>query len=76
LGTDGSDDADRALTVAMELAERLSAGALIVRAWSILTAPHPLGWEFGNLASVAELSAVVRARLIEDAGSIGMGSPV
>jgi len=47
VGHDGSDDV-RALTVAMELAERLSAAALIVRAWSILTVPHPLSWEFGT----------------------------
>lgn len=66
VGHDGSTDADHALTTALELADELQAPLVVVRAWSIDTAPRPANWEFGYVSSFAESSDAVRAALIED----------
>ncbi|WP_198410568.1 MULTISPECIES: universal stress protein [unclassified Cryobacterium] len=66
VGHDGSAFADHALTTAFELAAPLHAPVVIVRAWSIDTAPRPANWEFGYVSTFAEYSEAVRAALIED----------
>jgi len=66
VGHDGSTDADYALTTALGLADQLHAPVVIVRAWSIDTAPKPANWEFGYVSSFAEYSEAVRAAVIED----------
>ncbi len=52
VGHDGSRGADQALSEALGLASALAAPVLVVRAWSIATAPRPDGWEFGYVPFV------------------------
>ncbi|WP_198413755.1 universal stress protein [Cryobacterium sp. TMT2-15-1] len=70
VGHDGSAFADHALTTAFELAAPLHAPVVIVRAWSIDTAPRPANWEFGYVSTFAEYSEAVRAALIEDTAAL------
>ncbi|TFC46624.1 universal stress protein [Cryobacterium sp. TMT1-21] len=70
VGHDGSTFADHALSTAFGLADQLHAPIVIVRAWSIDTAPRPASWEFGYVSSFAEYSDAVRAALIEDTAAM------
>ncbi|TAJ48182.1 MAG: universal stress protein [Herbiconiux sp.] len=63
VGHDGSAQSDRALAVALDLAQALSVPVVIVRAWSIETAPHGTIFHDGYAASFAEITAAVRERL-------------
>ena len=47
VGHDGSEDADQALATALELADKLHLPVVVVRAWSLATAPRPPDWKFG-----------------------------
>jgi len=66
VGHDGSSCSDRALTEALELAVQLTAPLVVVRTWTIDTAPRPADWEFGYVSSFAEYSAAVRDSLMHD----------
>lgn len=66
VGHDGSDYADRALTEALELAVQLTAPVVVVRTWTIDTAPRPADWEFGYVSSFAQYAAAVRDNLVRD----------
>ncbi|AOT06022.1 hypothetical protein ASPU41_21075 (plasmid) [Arthrobacter sp. U41] len=68
VGHDGSDCAGYALDMALGLADQLHVPVVIVRAWSIATAPQPPGWEFGYVPSFDEYAAAVRGELVRDAG--------
>ena len=48
---------------------------MIVRAWSIDTAPRPANWEFGYVSSFAEYSEAVRDALIEDTAAMVRAFP-
>lgn len=65
VGHDGSGYADHAVAVALELAEQLHAPVVLVRAWSIDTAPRPANWEFGYVSSIEEYADAVRTELGE-----------
>ena len=69
VGHDGSQGADEALEEALTLALALNARVVVVRAWSMATAPRPADWEFGYVASFEEYSEAVRLALITDARS-------
>ena len=43
---------------------------VIVRAWSISTAPRPKAWEFGYVSSFEEYSEAVHEELVSDARAI------
>ena len=75
VGHDGSTDADHALTTALGLANQLHAPVVIVRAWSIDTAPRPANWEFGYVCSFAEYSEAVLAALIKDTDDVVRAFP-
>jgi nucleotide-binding universal stress UspA family protein len=75
VGHDGSTDANYALTTALGLAEQLRTPVVVVRAWSIDTAPRPANWEFGYVSSFAEYSDAVRAAVIEDTAVSGRAFP-
>lgn len=75
VGHDGSDGADYALGQAVELAEQLRAPLVIVRAWSIATAPRPSTWEFGYVSSFDDYSAAVHEELVTDAGRVADTHP-
>ena len=66
VGHDGSGGADKALKMALKLADRLQASVLIVRAWSMATAPRRADWEFGYVPSFDEMSAAVDDHLVND----------
>ncbi|TFB54770.1 universal stress protein [Cryobacterium tagatosivorans] len=66
VGHDGSDYADDALGAALELADQLHVPVLVVRAWSIATAPRPANWDFGYVSSFDEYSAAVHDELVRD----------
>ncbi|TFC77650.1 universal stress protein [Cryobacterium cheniae] len=65
VGHDGSGYADHAVAVALDLARQLRAPVVLVRAWSIDTAPRPANWEFGYVSSIEEYADAVRTELVE-----------
>lgn len=67
VGHDGSNGADHALATALELGDLLQTDVIIVRAWSIRTAPRPPQWTFGYVASLDELQQATLEVLISDA---------
>lgn len=64
VGHDGSKGANHAFVMAMELGSELSAPVVVVRSWSILTAPRPAKWEYGYVSSFAEYTAAVREEMM------------
>ncbi len=66
IGHDGSGGGDQAFATALELADQLHASVVVVRAWSIATAPRPPTWKFGYVSSFDELAETVRDRLVRD----------
>lgn len=72
VGHDGSHCADYALDTALGLADqlRLTVVIVIVRTWTIATAPHPPDWEFGYVSSFDEYAAAVHEELLWDAHTI------
>ncbi|TFD47012.1 universal stress protein [Cryobacterium frigoriphilum] len=70
VGHDGSAGADTALAVALELADELYVPIVLVRAWSITTAPRPSVWEFGYVSSLEEYEAAVHDELEQDSRAL------
>ncbi|SDZ42638.1 universal stress protein [Herbiconiux ginsengi] len=70
VGHDGSAQADDALTTALDLAAALSAPVMIVRAWSIDTAPRGALFHDGYASPFSEVDARVRELLIEETRAI------
>ena len=66
IGHDGSAGAGAALQVALQLAADLGAPLVILRAWSMVTAPRPPGWTFGYVSPTDEIAEAVRAELESD----------
>jgi len=66
VGHDGSAYAERALEVALDLADGLGVPVTIVRAWTIDTAPRPANWEFGYVSSYADYADAVTQKLTRD----------
>ena len=66
VGHDRSAGADAALELALQLASELKAPAVILRAWSMVTAPRPANWAFGYVASEDELAEAVHDELLAD----------
>jgi nucleotide-binding universal stress UspA family protein len=69
VGHDGSHGADRALAEALVLARALDTPVVVVRTWSLATAPRPAGWKFGYVAGFDEYADAVRLGLMDDARS-------
>jgi nucleotide-binding universal stress UspA family protein len=66
VGHDGSSGGDHALATALELADQVHASVVVVRAWSIATAPRPPTWKFGYVSSFDQLAETVRDHLEKD----------
>ena len=66
VGHDGSADSDEALVSALELADQLNAPVVVVRAWTISTAPRPADWKFGYVSSSDDLQKAVYDELVGD----------
>lgn len=67
VGHDGSAGAQHALIEALELADHLRVPVVLVRAWSIATAPRPSDWTFGYVSSFADYDRAVTQALVRDA---------
>jgi nucleotide-binding universal stress UspA family protein len=70
VGHDGSGGGDQALATALELAHQLHVSVVVVRAWSIATAPRPPTWKFGYVSSFDELAETVRGHLVKDVSAL------
>jgi nucleotide-binding universal stress UspA family protein len=66
VGHDGSRGADHALAEALVLARALSTPLVVLRAWSLATAPRPADWEFGYVPAFDEYTDAVRLALLDD----------
>lgn len=75
VGHDGSPGADEALGEALCLAQALGSPVVVVRAWSIATAPRPDDWEFGYVPRFDEYAEAVRLALIDDVRSTANAFP-
>jgi nucleotide-binding universal stress UspA family protein len=69
VGHDRSAGARDALEVALQLAADLGTPLVVVRAWSIITAPRPATWRFGTVSTLDELGAAVRDQMVTDTSS-------
>ena len=75
VGHDGSQGADQALLQGFRLAEALNAPLVIVRSWSIDTAPEAPEEEFGYVSSFDEISRVVDSKLRADTRALVEAHP-
>jgi nucleotide-binding universal stress UspA family protein len=66
VGHDGSTGADRALAEALVLARALSVPVVLVRTWTLATAPRPAGQEFGYVSAFDDYADAVRLALLDD----------
>ena len=66
VGHDGSERADDALEMAFELAAALRSPLVVVRTWSIDTAPRGALFHEGYVSSFTEVSARVQQLLIDE----------
>ena len=70
VGHDGSPGADDALAEALALARALHRPLVVVRAWSLATAPRPATWEFGYVPPFEEYADGVHQALLHDTGPL------
>ncbi|MDQ1597389.1 MAG: hypothetical protein QOI70_813 [Microbacteriaceae bacterium] len=70
VGNDGSAGSKKSLEAALTIAEGLNAPVVIVRCWSIDTAPHGALFDRGFVASFDEITAAVREQLITDSRAV------
>ncbi|MGD8194602.1 universal stress protein [Herbiconiux sp. P18] len=75
VGHDGSGAAGSALVTTLELAISLSMPVLVVRSWSIDTAPHGAIFRDGYASTFAEVTERVRQELRSDTESTVRGHP-
>jgi nucleotide-binding universal stress UspA family protein len=66
VGHDRSAGAEAALELALQLGSELHAPVVILRAWSMVTAPRPANWTFGYVPSEDELAEAVQNELVAD----------
>lgn len=64
VGHDGSEGANYAFIMALELGEQLSTPVIVVRSWSTLTVPPPTDREVGYASSFDECASAVREEMI------------
>ena len=75
VGHDGSSDAQRALAQAFELADKLTAPLVIVRLWTVHTAPAGTLVDHGFVSSFPEVSARVRDLLVTETRALALRHP-
>ena len=76
VGVDGSACARTALAWAGRLASRAGLPLLVVRGWSLTTAPRPDCWEPAYVPPLAEYEAAVRRALADDVAAAGVPADV
>lgn len=75
VGFDGSEDATRAVHWAAAEAERRHVPLVVLRAWSLKTAPRPEGWDLSFVPSEDEFAKAVRRALAADLeAALGSGA--
>ena len=75
VGHDGSRDSDTALAVAFDFAGKLGVDIVVVRSWSIDTAPHGALYNHGYVSSFDDVTETVRKMLVADTAEIGSRHP-
>jgi nucleotide-binding universal stress UspA family protein len=75
VGHDGSKDSDHALEVAFYFAGKLGVDIVVVRSWSIDTAPHGALYNRGYVSSFDEVTETVRKMLVADTAAIASRHP-
>ena len=75
VGHDGSADAMGAYSYALALAERLGSPLLVMRAWTVDTAPRGTLFSDGTVAPFGEASQKVARLLERDAGALAAAHP-
>jgi nucleotide-binding universal stress UspA family protein len=75
VGHDGSKDSDHALEVAFDFASKLGVDILVVRSWSIDTAPHGALYNHGYVSSFDQVTEKVGTMLIADTAGIAARHP-
>lgn len=75
VGDDGSAEAATAVRWAAEAARTRGVELVVVRAWSIRSAPRPEGWEPGYVPSEDEFAGAVEQQLRRDIGAV-LGEPL
>lgn len=75
VGHDGSRGADTALAEGLALAEALGLPVVVVRVWTLATAPRPRDARFGYVSSFEEYAEAVREALIGDARTLDEAYP-
>jgi nucleotide-binding universal stress UspA family protein len=75
VGHDGSKDSDHALEVAFDFASTLGVDVLVVRSWSIDTAPHGALYNQGFVTSFDQVTEKVEAMLVADTAEIAARYP-
>lgn len=70
VGFDGSEDATRAVLWAREDAARRGAPLVVLRAWSLTTAPRPGGGDLSYVPSEDEFAAAVSEQLVADLAAV------
>jgi nucleotide-binding universal stress UspA family protein len=66
IGHDGSPSSDNALELALEIAEKMGIPLLIVRSWSVDSAPHGALFSDGYVSTFDEVSTLIRENLITE----------
>lgn len=75
VGHDGSIHADRALDEAVRLAGAFQLPLVVVRAWSMMTAPRPDTWTTGFVPPLEDFEAATLAALETDVAAIRRSNP-
>ncbi|QWZ09748.1 universal stress protein [Nocardioides panacis] len=72
VGHDGSPASSQAVRWAARIAARLGCPLLVVRTWSLSSAPRPSTWAAGYVPPLTDFEAAVRERLRADVAALGL----
>ncbi|CAN5168244.1 hypothetical protein BH09ACT6_BH09ACT6_11100 [soil metagenome] len=75
VGHDGSTESDHALEMTLDLAGRLNAPVVIVRAWTIDDKLADFRNDDGTIASFTEITGTVRKRLLDETAAAAHSHP-
>jgi nucleotide-binding universal stress UspA family protein len=76
VGHDGSPASAQAVRWAVGIARRLGCPLLVVRTWSLSSAPRPSTWATGYVPPLTDFESAVRERLRADVAALELPSDV